>query len=82
MAIDKKWINIIADFYLKLSGIDTPYVTKTAGDFIFNGYDDPLLDVAIKLKWFIPLNFPFNRVGWFYGVMLQCFSSIPRVRRE
>ncbi|VVC41559.1 CD36 family [Cinara cedri] len=70
LAIDKTWLSVIAGYYLKLSNIK-PYVTKTAGDFIFEGYDDPLLNVAIQLKRFFPLDLPFKKVGWFYGMNMS-----------
>lgn len=55
---------------LKISNINKPYVTKTAGELIFDGYDDPVLDVIIKLKNHgIHIDLPFKKVGWFYGVI-------------
>lgn len=69
-AINKHWINVVANTFLKTSNIKTPYVTKTAGEFIFGGYDDPLLDILIKLKPYVPYDLPFNKVGWFYGVII------------
>lgn len=62
---------ILANYYLKMSNIDKPYLTKTAGEFIFDGYDDPILDVIIKLKSFLPIELPFKKVGWFYGVIIH-----------
>lgn len=67
--INKHWIFVLTNFLLKVSNIKKPYITKTAGDFIFDGYDDPILDVVIKLQHYIPIDLPFKKVGWFYGVM-------------
>jgi len=68
---------ILANYILKLSNINNSYVTKTAGEFIFDGYDDPILDVIIQLKKYdVPIDLPFKKVGWLYGVIyvfLQLF---------
>lgn len=67
--INLHWIFVLANYYFKLSNIHKPYITKTAGEFIFDGYDDPLLDVIIKLQQFVPIDLPFKKVGWFYNVI-------------
>lgn len=68
-AMNKHWIYVLTNYYLKLSNINKPYVTRTAGELIFDGYEDPLLDIAIKLKAFFPIDLPLKRVGWLYGVI-------------
>lgn len=52
-------------------------MTKTAGEFIFDGYDDPVLDVIIELKKYsVPINLPFKKVGWLYGVIIFIYFAI------
>jgi hypothetical protein len=68
-AINKNWLFVLTNYYLKLSNINKPYVTRTAGELIFDGYDDPLVDIAVKLKSFFPIDLPFKKVGWLYGVI-------------
>jgi len=68
-ALNKHWIYVLTNYYLKLSNINKPYVTRTAGELIFDGYEDPLLDIAIKLKAFFPIDIPLKKVGWLYGVI-------------
>lgn len=67
--INEHWIYVLTNYYLKLTNIDKPYLTKTASEYIFDGYDDPILDVIIKLKDFVHIDIPFKKVGWFYGVI-------------
>ncbi|XP_050424285.1 protein croquemort-like isoform X2 [Adelges cooleyi] len=69
--INRHWVYILANYYLKIKKINQPYVTKTAGEFLFDGYDDPILDVIIKLQAFIPINVPIKKVGWFYGMNMS-----------
>jgi len=66
--INEHWIYVLTNYYFKLTNIDKPYLTKTASEFIFDGYDDPILDVIIKLKDFVHIDIPFKKVGWFYGM--------------
>lgn len=70
-AINKGWIFALTNYFLKISNIKNPYVTKSAGEFIFDGYDDPLLDVVLQLQDYFPIDIPFKRVGWFYGVIYK-----------
>lgn len=67
--INEHWVFVLTNYLLKASNIVNPYTTKTAGEFLFDGYDDPLLDIVIKLKSFIPIDLPFKKVGWLYGVI-------------
>lgn len=55
--------------YLRWANIINPYVTKTAGEFIFDGYDDPILDIVARLQFIIPVDIQFKKVGWLYGVI-------------
>lgn len=71
--VNKHWIFVLTNFLFKISYINKPYVTKTASEFIFDGYEDPILDVVIKLNQYIPIDLPFKRVGWFYGVIYNFF---------
>lgn len=43
------------------------YVSKSVGDLLFDGYDDPLIDLAKKLN-ISAFNVPFKRFGWFVDV--------------
>ncbi|KAF0773021.1 protein croquemort-like [Aphis craccivora] len=74
-AINKHWIFVLTNYYLKLSNINKPYITRTAGELIFDGYDDALLDVVIKLKPFFPIDLPFKKVGWLYGMNMSTSSD-------
>lgn len=70
---------VLVNFYLKISNISKPYVTKTAGEFIFDGYHDPVLDILDELQKHIPhipINLPFKKVGWFYGVINISFKLL------
>lgn len=71
-AINYHWVFVLLNFFLKTSNISKPYVTKTAGEFIFDGYHDSVLDILDDLQKHIPqipINLPFKKVGWFYGVI-------------
>lgn len=74
--MNNSWVYVITNYYLKSSNINKPYITKTAGEFIFDGYDDPLLDIVIKLKEYFHVDLPFNKVGWFYGVIYYFSKTI------
>lgn len=41
------------------------YTTKTASEFLFDGFDDELLDLAKKLH-IKDINIPYDKFGWFY----------------
>ncbi|VVC41561.1 Hypothetical protein CINCED_3A008854 [Cinara cedri] len=71
VGINEHWVYVLTNYYLKILKIDKPYVTKTAGEFIFDGYDDPILDVVLKLKSYFPIQLPFKKVGWFYGMNMS-----------
>lgn len=47
------------------------FVTKTAGEILFDGYEDPLLDMAKSLPSSATGGAPpVDRFGWFYGVRI------------
>lgn len=44
------------------------HVTKTAREFLFDGYSDPLLNLAsIVPSSVVPVQIPFDKFGWFYS---------------
>ncbi|XP_008192356.1 protein croquemort isoform X1 [Tribolium castaneum] len=51
------------NFFIKEKGVNLT-VTKTAREFIFDGYDDPLLDLLKKLHM-RHINIPFDKFAWF-----------------
>jgi len=42
------------------------FVTATAGEWIFDGYDDGLLDLINPLRDITYIQIPFEKFGWFY----------------
>lgn len=42
------------------------HVTKTAGEMLFDGYEDDMISLAKQLPFFAGEEVPFDRVGWFY----------------
>lgn len=51
---------------------ETLYVTKEAREFLFDGYQDKLIDLAQEMKKYNngkqAVNIPYDRFGWFYEV--------------
>lgn len=46
-------------------------VTKRAGEFLFEGYEDPLLELAKSMPPSATGNAPIvDRFGWFFGVSI------------
>lgn len=43
------------------------HITKTVGEFLFDGYEDPLLDLVLKLN-ISKFVIPFKKFGWFVMV--------------
>ncbi|XP_076266681.1 protein croquemort-like isoform X2 [Rhynchophorus ferrugineus] len=67
--VAKDW-NIFAkksiSFYLTSLGSKI-YDTHAAGDILFNGYDDPIINLSHKLPMFAAPDLPgFDKFGWFY----------------
>lgn len=56
-------------------------VKKSVGQFLFDGYADPLLDLAKLIpSAIVPVTIPFDKFGWFYTVSESAFSNlIPRI---
>jgi hypothetical protein len=45
------------------------HVTKTASEWLFEGYEDPIIGVAKEIASFLGVgDVPFDRFGWFYMV--------------
>lgn len=42
-------------------------VTKTVGEWLFDGYNDPVLDLIHTINSTQVPQFPFDKFGWFYG---------------
>lgn len=45
------------------------YIQKSVREILFDGYDDPLIDIASKLN-ISSLNLPFTKFAWFVDVSL------------
>lgn len=44
-------------------------ITKTAQEFLFDGYDDPFINLAKKLH-IKGMDIPYDKFGWFYNVII------------
>lgn len=53
----------------------TVFVSKSVREFLFDGYDDPLLDAAQVLKHLVNVTIPFDKFGWFYGVSISSLDT-------
>jgi len=71
-AVQAKSWNII-----KLKGVELSmaffgqqvHVTKTANEWLFEGYEDPIINVAKDIASILNIgDIPFERFGWFYQV--------------
>ena len=56
-------------------GINSLFVTKNVSQLLFEGYDDPLLNIPMPpgLNITIP---PFDKFGWFYMVSRRSSFNI------
>ena len=55
-----------------ISTVDSrPFVTKTAGQLLFDGYQDLLMDMA---DMFASSERPMDKFAWFYKVILVTLS--------
>jgi hypothetical protein len=72
---------------LKIKGIELSlafygqklHVTKNASQWLFEGYEDPIINVAKEIASFLGVgDIPFDRFGWFYKVSL--FMSNGKIR--
>lgn len=69
------------NFFLVDKG-ETLYLHKNVRELLFDGYDDRLIDIALKLN-ISGINLPFTKFGWFAEVSTnlpiiytQCFKFI------
>jgi scavenger receptor class B, member 1 len=47
------------------------HLTKTAGEWLFEGYEDPIIGVAKEIASVLDIgDIPFDKFGWFYSVSL------------
>jgi scavenger receptor class B, member 1 len=53
-------------------------LAKTVRQYLFEGYNDPLLDLLNKLNS-SEFNIPFDKFGWFYDVNDGCLRSVDSV---
>ncbi|XP_014244542.1 protein croquemort-like isoform X2 [Cimex lectularius] len=42
------------------------HVTEKVGEILFDGYSDPLIDIAMSLPNMMGVNIPYDKFGWFY----------------
>lgn len=61
------WLLRGVDLMFRAAKIQLP-VTKTVRELLFDGYDDPLLDLLNLIKN-STFNIPFDKFGWFYAVI-------------
>ena len=48
------------------------FISKNVSELLFEGYSDPLLDLASHLPENISISIPdYDKFGWFYDVSLQ-----------
>jgi hypothetical protein len=67
---DSRFIKAMLNQAMRLFGT-TLHVQKKVREFIFEGYRDPLLDLAsIIPPELAPISIPFDKFGWFYTVSL------------
>ncbi|XP_026289526.1 protein croquemort isoform X2 [Frankliniella occidentalis] len=58
--IVKKVVNVLLN-------VEEPFaVKKTVRELLFDGYSDPILNVASELKKITNISIPFDKFGWFY----------------
>lgn len=51
------------------------HITKTANEWLFEGYADPIISVAKEIASILGVgDIPFDRFGWFYQVRLSLKS--------
>lgn len=64
----------LAVHYLLKNLNETLTVTKTAGEILFDGYEDNVLKVARALN--ITVGLPGDKFGWFYGVSNKIYIIV------
>ena len=55
------------------------HVTKTVREFLFDGYEDPLITMAETLPALAQIDIPFDKFGWFYKVHYNLAKSFKNV---
>lgn len=49
--------------------VDQVHIKRTVGEFLFQGFNDPLIDLAKTMPFLAGDNVPpFDKFGWFYLV--------------
>jgi hypothetical protein len=74
MRHQRPFVNVIVDSFLKAYHSNI-FTTARVGDWLFDGIDDPVLDVANEIP-FLPISIPYDKFGWFYTVSFCYFLSI------
>ncbi|KAG1677320.1 Protein croquemort [Nymphon striatum] len=49
------------------------HVTKTVGQFLFEGYQDDVIDFGRNMTKFTGIEIPFDKFGWYYNVTADVF---------
>lgn len=49
------------------------FVTKTAGELLFDGYEDSMIKMAKSMPMLDAGEIPFDKFGWFYSVRKKFF---------
>jgi CD36 family len=52
-----------------ISQMEQRHVSKSVREFLFDGYEDPLISLADTLPALAQIDIPFDRFGWFYKVI-------------
>lgn len=50
-------------------------VKKSVRELLFDGYEDPILNIASELKKITNISIPFDKFGWFYAVSTHLDSD-------
>ncbi|KAI5633917.1 CD36 family domain-containing protein [Phthorimaea operculella] len=65
MRYQRNILKIPVDVFLRTVH-DNLFITANVSTWMFEGFDDPVLDIANRIPNF-PIPIPFDRFGWFYG---------------
>jgi CD36 family len=52
------------------------HVTKNASEWLFDGYEDAMINLAKDNPLLDAGDIPFDRFGWFYMVSLKCINEL------
>lgn len=61
-----KGLSIFLNTYVK-----DLHTVKTAGEMLFQGYQDPILDTARTMPFSVSSLPPMDKFSWFFGVSLN-----------